>query len=90
MSYYNINSNKIYNSYVDIQNSIKQKHNASVQIEIDQFIKDNNLVKLKCDYLGMTSFYYDYIKTIMYSYTHGDDEMKISNDVHILELNDLL
>ena len=63
---------------------------------IKQFVMKNGYVKLKCDYLGMDSYYYDTTRKIMYKVCNicdwtGDviPKFEISNDEHILRLNSI-
>jgi hypothetical protein len=64
---------------------------------IKQFAKENNLILLESDYLGMDSYYYDTNNKIMYKVCNicssVDKSIKpifeVSCDYHILQLNKL-
>ena len=64
---------------------------------IQKFVDDNNLIKLKCDYLGTDSYYYDANYKTMYKVcniiTMSDKstipKFEVSYDSHILEINNI-
>lgn len=66
---------------------------------IKQYVEKNGLILLKCDYFGVDSYYYNKSTKIMYKvcnvYNKYADRsiqpiFEISNDAHILWLNNLL
>ena len=67
------------------------------QDNIQKFVDDNNLIKLKCDYFGMDSYYYDTNYKTMYKVcniiTMSDKstipKFEVSYDSHILEINNI-
>jgi hypothetical protein len=83
----------------DIKREEQNKNtiNAKRQELIQQHVRNNGLVKLKSDYLGMDSFYYDKRTKTMYKLCNICDSSKninpifnISTDQHILKLNSLI
>ena len=73
------------------EQNIKRKH------LIDTHVSKNCLIKLRSDYYGMDSYYYDKKTNIMYKVCNvcnwsGDvnPTFEISNDSHILKLNSLI
>lgn len=74
-----------------------EKHTTR-QDNIQKFVDDNNLIKLKCDYFGMDSYYYDTNYKTMYKVcniiTMSDKstipKFEVSYDSHILEINHAL
>ena len=67
------------------------------QDNIQKFVDDNDLIKLKCDYFGMDSYYYDKNNKTMYKVsniiTMSDKstipKFEVSCDSHILEINNI-
>ena len=69
----------------------KAKHTEihnKIRTEIDKFVKDNSLVELECDYLGMDTYYYDNLKKQMYK-INNLGKIELDSDPHILQLNNL-
>ena len=70
---------------------------TTLQNNIQKFVEDNNLIKLKCDYFGMVSYYYDKHNKTMYkvcniitmSNKSTIPKFEVSNDSHILEINNI-
>lgn len=56
---------------------------------IEEFVKANDLIKLKCDDLGMSVFYWDTNKNVMYEtqILNEREPIKISNNLRILRYN---
>lgn len=102
--------NELYGEYTPIELTLEQKRKIMKEKEednikiknkqeeklrsINQFIINNNLIKIKSDYYARQSdFYYDYNTKILYEifyYGNYDKKITISNDEHILELNDII
>ena len=62
------------------------------QQRIKQFVEDKKLTKLKCDYFGMDSYYYDNITPQVYKVCNiggSHPKFELDNDPHILHLNNL-
>ena len=65
---------------------------------INQYVERNNLILLKCDYFGVDNYYYNNATKTMYKVCNVYNKyidtgitpiFEISNDTHILELNNL-
>lgn len=73
----------------------KNKHHEiheERQRRIKQYVEDNNLTKLECDYFGMDSYYYDNKTQKLYKVCNiggSNPKFVLDNDPHILELNRL-
>ena len=75
----------------------EQATHKTRQDNIQKFVDDNNLIKLKCDYFGMDSYYYDTNYKTMYKVcniiTMSDKstipKFEVSYDSHILEINNI-
>jgi hypothetical protein len=97
MSYYQLGSDE-FDKMLTKEKRDKDSHYRAVLInKINQIIKDNNLIKLKNDYLGMSGFYYHRESNKIYEVNYVEDRLnpekdpvfKISDDKHIRELNRL-
>ena len=75
----------------------EQEMHTTRQNNIQKIVDDNNLIQLKCDYLGMDSYYYNKNKKIMYKVhninTRFDNSaiptFEVSHDSYILKLNNI-
>jgi hypothetical protein len=94
--------NKINYSRIELTQSaeeIEQRRieSAKKQSYIQDYVKKNNLIKLKSDYFGMSSFYYNKEKDIVLEVKNYDDgqgnplffKPKLNIEEHIRELNNL-
>jgi hypothetical protein len=67
------------------------------QDNIQKMVDDNNLIKLKCDYFGMDSYYYNKNNKTMYKVSNINTMFdkstipifEVSYDSHILEINNI-
>lgn len=60
------------------------------QQKISDYVSQNNLIPMKCDYFGITKYYYDDTNHIMYAVeTIGNENpvFRRSYDQHILQIN---
>ena len=63
------------------------------QKNIKKIVENNHYVKLKCNFFGMDSYYYDKKTTNIYKVCNVggiDPIFVLDNDPHIFELNDML
>lgn len=63
--------------------------NKSKLDDIYELIKKDNMIKLKNDYLGTFDFFYDTQNKTMYELNYVKPELLVSNDKHIIELNNI-
>ena len=71
----------------------RKKDNQTRRNSIKEYVEKHDLIKLECDYLGMDSYYYDNKTKTMYrvcNIGNPKPNFKISNDIHILQLNKII
>ena len=76
---------------------IKESMNFHRKILIEEFVKENKLIKLHNDYSSIIHFYYNVNDKILYKVCIVCDEtnmplpnFEIVNDKHILEINNII
>lgn len=81
------------------QDRISKEKNEEYRQKINRIVQEHDLIKLRCDYFGMSSFYYDRKTRTLYEVNDvlsqskfcsgGNEIFRVSHDQHILRLNNL-
>lgn len=98
-----MNNNLNYSDFILSSEAIQDKkqyereQNQKRKHLIDKYVAENGLIKLKSDYFGMDSYYYNKNTKFMYKVCNicdwsrnANPTFEISNDSHILRLNLLI